>query len=188
MSRLAGAYDLGRHSGVCAATGRALRPGDAIITALAEAPDAERANAGTPFGLFLHRADFAADAWDAGARPQGLLYFWRTTVPESGQARRILVDDETLLDLLIRLESDVRPSRVAFRFVLGLLLVRRKLLRVVGQRHESTADGEREIWLVLPKGSDPAAPSIALVNPRLREEDVCAIAEELGEIMQGHEA
>jgi hypothetical protein len=59
---------------------------------------------------------------------------------------------------------------------------------VVGQRHESPADGERTVWLVLPKGSDPTAPPIALVNPRLREEDVCAIAEELGEIMQGHEA
>lgn len=195
MTRLTGAYDLGRSAGACAASGAALRPGQPCVVALCEASDGERPDAGTPFGLFLKRLDYSVEAWDAGSRPERLLFYWRTSVPESGQERRLLVDDETLLDLFLRLEADERPNRIAFRFVLGLLLVRRRLLRVVGQRHETiertgAADGrperiEREVWLLQPRGVESSAPPIALVNPRLREEDVCAIAEELGEIMQG---
>lgn len=213
MTRLSGAYDLGRFSGTCATTGATLDPGAPCITALIEASGADQANAGTPFGLFLRRMDFSLEGWErfrrdegGNARSDGILYYWRTTAPTSEGRRSLLVDDEVLLDIFHRLEADERPQRVAFRFVLGLFLIRRKLLRVVGQRREpwtgpgrpavttdraaarSDADhvaGSREVWLVQVRGSDPSAAPIALVNPDLRDDDVREIAEQLGDVMQG---
>jgi hypothetical protein len=205
MSRLSGAYELGRSAGVCAATGQPFAPGDPCVVALSEAADLDHADAGTPAGLPLRRSEWSLAAWDQGRRPEGVFCFWRTTFEPGDRARRMLVDDETLLDLFHRMDGDERPQRVAFRFVLMLLLVRKRLLRVAGHRREvarpggAAADGPpsqpgeswprengpREIWLVTPRGSDPLAPPIRVVNPELREEDTREIAEQLGEIMQG---
>ncbi len=189
MSRITGAYDLGRATGICAASGQPLEPGAPCVIALADAPDVESSNAGTPSGLFLRRLEFSESAWDImtkeRTRPAGLYCFWRTTW-SGGQRRSMLVDDETLIDIFHRLDSDERPQRVAFRFVLALLLVRKKLLRMVGHTRDKAADGaDRELWLVVPRGSEPNTPPIAVVNPRLGEEDVREIANQLGEIMSG---
>jgi hypothetical protein len=197
MSRLSGSYDLGRFTGTCAVTGQRLEPGTPCVTALCEASDVESANAGTPFGVFLRRYDYSVDGWkeisganESGATrgPAGLLYFWRTTVPTGEGRRSILIDDEVLLEIFHRLEVDTRPQRVAFRFVLGLYLIRRKLLRVVGQRRDSDGGAERELWLVLVRGTDSSAPPIEMLNPRLRDEDVAEIAGQLNEVMQGNVA
>jgi hypothetical protein len=200
MSRLSGSYDLGRATGVCAATGAPLEQGAPCVIALAEVDDPGVANAGTPSGQFLRRLEYSLAAWEAGARPEGLFCFWRTTWT-GGQQRKMFVDDETLLDLFHRLEADERPQRQAFRFVLTLFLVRKKLLRMVGQRREQVTEtngaegGEpeaasasrtpREYWLVAVRGSDPAAQPIAVLNPRLGEDDIEAIAGQLNEIMSG---
>ncbi|MDZ4756164.1 MAG: hypothetical protein SGJ11_16935 [Phycisphaerae bacterium] len=189
MSRLTGAYDLGRATGVCAATGIPLAQGASCVIALADAPTLESSNAGTPSGMFLRRLEYSSDAWNAliaaGTPPEGLYCFWRTTWA-GGQQRKMLVDDETLLDIFHRLDSDERPQRMAFRFVLALLLVRKRLLRMVGHRRDKTKDGgDRELWLVIPRGSEPGTPPISVVNPRLGEDDVREIAAQLGEIMAG---
>ena len=186
MSRPGSTYELGRSSGTCAATGEPLAPGTPCVTALCEAADPSEADAGTPFGLFLRRLDIARPAWEAGFRPAGLFCFWRGTVQEPGKAKRILIDDEALLDLFARLEGDERPARVAFRFVLMLLLIRKRLLKVVEQRTEPGSDGgsEREFWSVLPRG--PEAAPVRVENPRLKDADVQEIAEQLGEVLQGN--
>ncbi len=200
MSRLSGSYDLGRATGVCAATGAPLEQGAPCVIALAEVDDPDAANAGTPSGQFLRRLEYSIAAWEAGARPEGLFCFWRTTWT-GGQRRKMFVDDETLLDLFHRLEADERPQRQAFRFVLTLFLVRKKLLRFVGQRREAVAESQggddagtdgsparrtgREYWLVSVRGSDPTAPPLAVLNPRLGEDDIEAIAGQLNEIMSG---
>ncbi|MBL9121584.1 MAG: hypothetical protein JNL80_16880 [Phycisphaerae bacterium] len=184
MSRLSGSYDLGRATGVCAATGVPLEPGAPCVIALAEVATPEQANAGSPSGMFLRRLEYSIPAWEAlakdGKRPDGLFCFWRT-VWSGGQSRKMFVDDETLLDIFQRLDADERPQRQAFRFVLMLFLVRKKLLRVVGTRR----DGERESWLVNMRGTDPASPPTSVVNPRLKEDDIREIADQLSEIMQG---
>jgi hypothetical protein len=184
MSRLTGAYDLGRATGVCAATGAKLAPGAACVVALVDAPDPESSNAGTPSGLFLRRLEYGLDAWNElvarSGEPEGLYCFWRTTW-SADQKKKMLLDDEALLDIFMRLESDERPQRMAFRFVLALLLVRKKLLKIVGHQR----DGARELWLVLPRGSEPTSRPFPVVHPKLTDEDVREITEQLVEIMAG---
>jgi hypothetical protein len=186
MSRPGSTYELGRSRGTCAATGETLSLGTPCVTALCEAPDPAEADAGTPFGLFLRRLDVALPAWEAGFRPAGMFCFWRTSVQEPGTAKRMLIDDEALVELFTRLEGDGRAARTAFRFVLMLLLIRKRLLKVVEQRTEAGPDGgpDREVWLVLPRGSESAP--VRVENPRLKDSDVQEIADQLGEVLQGN--
>ncbi|MBL9140417.1 MAG: hypothetical protein JNK53_01005 [Phycisphaerae bacterium] len=174
MSRVPGTYSLGRSASVCASTGRALVPGEAIVATLCDAPEGDQS------GHEFVRVDFNADAWDGGARPERMVCFWRTTAPESDHKRRLLVDDDTLLELFDRLENDERPQRMAYRWLLCLILLRKKLLRHA--RVERV--GEDECWLVRRRGSGEEVPAIRVRNPKIRDEDLQELAEHLGEVMQ----
>ncbi len=153
-------------------TGAQLECGAHIVAALVDDPTAATG---------LRRVEIAADAWDAAQRPPHLVAFWKTEVPAPGAKRRVFVDDAALLDLFDRLGQEARAHQVGFRFVLMLLLVRKRLLRVIGQR-EATAT---ECWVVTPKGSPEGDPGIEVVNPRLDEQAMREITEQLGEVLDG---
>jgi len=173
MSRISTTWDIGRSSGHCAATGSPLSPGDACIVALVERED--------DLSAPLARVDFSEAGWASGPRPKGVIAFWKTTVPEASEKRRGFVDDQTLLDLFERLGGDERPHRVRFRFVLMLLLVRKKLLRVVGT---ASAEGV-ERWSVLPRGAAEGEVPAEVVNPKLDERAMAEVTEQLGEVLDG---
>lgn len=174
MSPTNAAFQLGRFTASCASEGRALVAGEPIVATLCDAPEDDRS------GHEFVRRDFSLAAWESGARPEGLVCFWRTTAPEAEQRRRLLVDDGTLLELFDRLEGDARPQRVAYRWLLCLILLRKRMLRHV--RVERTTDGED--WLVQRRGADDAAPPIRVTNPRIRDEDLQELSGHLGEVMQ----
>jgi len=177
MSRFADQYTVAKATGECAATGRALEPGEPCIATLCDLPDEDG----------FERRDYSAEAWERGDRPERLFSYWKTTVPQPNEQRKLLVDDSVLMDLFERLADDDRPHRVAFRFVLGLILMRKRLLKFTGRREEAV-EGEaepREVWLMSPRGSDPDAPAIEMVNPHLTDEDVRELTDQLSEILQG---
>lgn len=173
MSRISTTWDIGRSSGQCAATGRPLEPGAPCIVALIE----REGDLASPFA----RADFSQEGWDSAARPKGVVAFWRATVPQPNEKRRGFVDDQTLLDLFERLGSDDRPHRVRFRFVLMLLLVRKRLLRLVGTESKAGV----ESWMVLPRGAEEGEAPVAVLNPRLDETATREVTEQLGEVLDG---
>jgi hypothetical protein len=179
-------YHVARATGRCAATGRALEPGEACIATLCDLPG----EPGEARGPGLQRRDFSLAAWESGARPEGLFSFWRTVVPKPSDRRRLLVDDAVLMDLFERLAGDERPQRVAFRFVLGLILLRKKLLRFAGRTGDGPAGapghvrGGEERWLMIPRGALPEDPPIAVINPHLSDDDVRDLTEQLSEVLQ----
>ncbi len=93
----------------------------------------------------------------------------------------MLVDDDVLLDLFQRLETDDRPQRQAFRFVLGLALIRKRLLKCVGREE----DGGMEHWLITQKGDPQEQIPMKLLNPKLVEDDVQSLADQLGAVLSG---
>jgi len=171
MSRFGSQYSVGRVSGTCVATGRELVAGDRVVAALVENEEGA-----------LERVDFSAEAWDEGRRPERLFSHWRTVVPEPGERRTPFVDDEVLVDLFDRLGEDEREDRTAFRFVLGLILMRKRLLRFTGKLPGGAGP---ETWLMRRRGQDPETESIRLVNPGLGDDDVSELTAQLGEILQG---
>src|SRR5688572_26025329 len=151
-----GSLDVPRPGGRCAASGRVIEPGEKFIAAVRE----------TPTGL--ERLDVAVEHWDSFDRT-GLLAFWQTVMPRSEQKKKVFVDDEVLCTLFERLADAAEPVKVNFRFVLGLLLMRKRLVVYEETRHQ---DG-RDVWVVRMKGKTD---KLELVDPKLDEAQVADVS------------
>lgn len=182
-------YPIGRPTRVCRLTGRELAQGDRFVAALLDAPlDAATAVTATPATTpIARRFDFAEAAWDSLSdhrRIDGVrvLAYWRGTVAHQDAKPRPLLDDSTLEDLFEQTESvpgpDAGPAELArhdgLRFVLGLMMLRRRLLTL-----EGTRDG---VMLVRQRGlpRPPAGPPfVELRDPGLTEASTLSIITEL---------
>jgi hypothetical protein len=181
MSRFGTDYQIARATGRCAATDTVLEPGSTCVATLCDRP-VESGQEG------FERRDFSLEAWEAGHRPEGLFSYWKTTVPHPDAKPRLVIDETVLMELFERLASDERPQRIAFRFVLGLILMRKKHFKFVGR--EQVAG--QEWWLLQPRGTGASAgggtdsppPPIRLANPQLSDDDVRSLIEQLSEILQ----
>ena len=180
MSMAGSTYPVSRSSGACAETGAPFASGERYVAVLAERD-------GEPDGA-LERRDYSLGAWESGARPPAPLRVfavWRATYQEHPPAKQPLLGDEELLDLFSQLGEADQPKQISFRYVLGLLLVRRRLLRVVGSRHR-TAEAPGAL-LVLPKGQTEGHP-IAVIDPGLDDAAIADVIEQLGQVLPGAEA
>lgn len=160
---------IGKSTGRCAASGEALAPGTPCVSVLRDLGDAG-----------YERLDYAVEAWASGVRPEGEYYFWRTIVPQPNERRAITIDDDVLEEMLVRLEEDTRPERIAFRWLVALMLLRKRRLRHL---RVETRDG-RETWLFHRRSDGDGAPPIAVVNPHLDEDDLRSLADQLGAFVE----
>jgi hypothetical protein len=104
---------------------------------------------------------------------------------EPGAHTKAFIDDEALLDLLEQLEGASEPSRQSFRYVLTLLLVRKRLLKFEGARQQ----GPAKVMLVrraTPAGATPG-PLMEVIDPAMDEAAIAAAVEQLGSIMSGEQ-
>lgn len=176
MTRAAGqgsGYEIGRATGVCAASGEALSPGDAIVAALIEHPE----NDG------FARLDFSFDAWSGGARPEPpavLFGFWKAVVPEPNAPTGPVIDAEGLLGLFEQLAEADDPDRIALRYLIALVLVRKREL-VLDRVDRS---GAEPVLLVRPKGAAHREDEPTLVPEPPANVDVAAILDQLGDALQ----
>lgn len=197
-------YEIPRATGRCAATDDPLEPGQAYYAVLvelpAEPPDPAAAhqspNEAASNALGLTRLDVCEKAWLDGYRPQGLFCHWKSVVPEPNQKKKLFVDDSILLNLLRRLEGAQEPQRLAFRYVLALILMRKKLLRYDGTdwRTEQVEgqDIRRGWWKLTPKLDLSKGPlgkwspdeTIVVLDPQLDESQIEQVTTQLGEILE----
>jgi len=197
-------YDIARPTGQCAFTGRPLASGEHYISALVEAPlDETPATSSNILGF--KRLDISSEAWAEGNRPEHLFSFWKSVVPQPNQKKKLFVDDGVLMDLLRRLADAGQQQRLAFRFVLALVLMRKKLLRYDGTQKrndtvtiEATESApsttqvvEREWWIMTPKldvtkgqfGKWNEDERIEVLDPRLDEAQIQQVTGQLNEIL-----
>lgn len=174
MGLLDSRYSVHRCTGVCAASGRAFAPGEPHVAVLAESPE---------HGLV--RLDFAVDAWEGGARPGAPLRvfgFWRGVFQPHEQAKKQLMGDDELLELFDTLSGASDAKQVRFRYVLALLLIRRRLLRVVGQRRGS--DGVTLQVLRRGESAGETTPT-PVVDPGLDDVAIAEAVEQLTALVEG---
>ncbi|MFZ4698214.1 MAG: hypothetical protein ACOYMO_09440, partial [Phycisphaerales bacterium] len=154
MSRDATSIPVGKPTFRCAATGAALPAGTACMTAVRE----------TEQGGF-ERLEYGMQAWNDGVRPDGLLCWWKTIMPEADARKRLVLDDEAIEEVFDRLVDDARPNRVAVRWLLAMILLRKKRLR-----HLRVEDRQGvEHWLFSRRGDEEGAPATEVVRPQLDE-------------------
>jgi hypothetical protein len=124
----------------------------------------------------FERIDVASECWDAFDR-KDVLAFWQAVMPRAEARKQLFVDDTVLCDLFERLSDAGEPAKVNFRFVLGLILMRKRLVSYDGAR----IDGQgREVWSMRLKGRDD---HLDLINPRLDERQVREVSQQLSQIL-----
>ena len=158
-----GGYDVARPMGKCHVTGAAIAPGEKFMAALRE----------TPTGF--ERVDVCLGAWNQFDRKDVLAY-WQAVMPHQEQKKKVFVDDEVLCDLFERLKETEEPAKLNFRFVLGLILMRKKLLIY----DESRIEDGKDIWVLHFKGKED---KLDLLNPRLDESQMAEVSQQLGQIL-----
>lgn len=159
-----GQYEIGRPLGRCAVSGGEIPPGTKFMAALRE----------TPAGF--ERLDISATAWESFDGKSDLLAFWQSVMPEPHRKPKVFVDDTVLCELFERLADVEEPAKVSFRFVLGLILMRKRLVTYDSTRH----DGGREIWRVKLKGREQP---LDMVDPKLSEDQLGDVTQQLGQIL-----
>lgn len=156
-------WEIARGTGRCAISGHDFIEGESYYAALLEGP------AG------LERRDYALDAWTGP--PEGAVCYWRARVPVRDK-KPAAIDTELLTHLFLRLEDEPSETSQQFRFVLGLLLMRKKLLRF----EQTVRDTEREYWQMRLL-SDQSLHQV--LNPRLTGEHVDRLSQQLLAILSG---
>jgi hypothetical protein len=146
----------------CTATGRELRPGEKYFTALLDVD-----------GKFI-RQDYSSEAWQGP--PEGVFSFWMGRVPAQEESRRPRIDDDLLFDCFQRLEGQAEPEKVNFRYVIALLLMRRKRFKF----EEARKEGGQEVLRVRCAKTKNVYQA---VNPGLTEEAMAAVQEEVFKVL-----
>lgn len=146
----------------CAKTGRELKPGEKYFTALLEEGD------------HFQRQDYSVEGWQGP--PAGAFSFWMGKVPPPQQASRPKIDDDLLEECFHRLEGQLEPGKVNFRYVVTLLLARRKRMKLEGTLVE---DGIEKLTVRCVRSGD----TYHVVNPKLSEEEMGQVQDEVFKVL-----
>jgi hypothetical protein len=155
-------YEIKPPSLRCARTGRELKPGEIYYSTLTASADG------------FVRTDFAEEAWSGP--PQGAIGFWRARVPAAGRSRPQFVHDSVLVDFFEQLADETDPQKVNFRYILALLLMRKKILKLAGADTESG----RDVLLVRAAATGEVH---RVVNPGLSEQELGAVQAEVERVL-----
>jgi hypothetical protein len=120
-------------------------------------------------GKFV-RKDYSLEAWQGA--PEGAFRFWMGRLAAPQGKRRQPIDDEMLLECFERLEGQLEPSRLRFRYVIALLLMRRRRLRF----EETQQDGSQEVLILRCTRSGARH---LVVNPGLTEEELATVQDDV---------
>lgn len=121
-------YEVQRSTRHCSATGREFAPGETYYSVLV----AE--------GAELKRCDYAADAWPGP--PAEAVGWWKSQVLGRAAARKHWAPNDVMLQFWDELAE--QPDKQDMRYVLTLLLIRRRVFRL----EEETIDAGREFLVV----------------------------------------
>ena len=122
-------FDVRACSRRCASTERTLQAGDAYFSVLEEQ------------GTGMQRTDYSVEAWQGP--PEECIGWWRSKIPTKEGGKPKLAPTEVMLNLLSALAK--RPEDQEFRYLLSLLLLRRRILK----REEATRNQAGNEVLVL---------------------------------------
>ncbi len=157
-------WDIKKPLGQCSGSGKEIEHGTEYFGALVVAEEG------------LQRRDFCAEYWES-EKPDVFCH-WKTRLPEPGQKKQLFVDDQMLMAFFERLAAETDPENISFRFVLTLILMRKRLLKY----EESRTEDGKEIWRLRIPG-DKSAGSVEVVNPHLDEKQIEQLSSQIGEIL-----
>jgi len=156
-------WEIDKPVGQCCGTGKKIEPGEEYFGALVETDEG------------LVRRDFCADYWEQ-EKPDVFCY-WKTKLPHPDQKKQIFVDDEMLMAFFERLERETEQEKINFRFVLALVLMRKRRLKYDSSKIEE----DKEIWRLRIAGEKQF---VEVINPHLDDGQIGQLSSQMGKILQ----
>jgi hypothetical protein len=148
---------------VCAATERPLVRGETCHSVLIER-DGE-----------IARLDFSEEGWTGS--PDGAIADWLTVVPDFA-AKPKTVDTESLMRYFEQLCEEANPAHEQLRYVLALLLLQKRRLRLEGSRTDE--DGNDFLEFIGSKSEGP----FEVQDSDLTEEEIVSLQATLNAQLQ----
>ncbi len=156
-------WTINKPLGECCGTGRKIEPGEEYFGALVEGQEG------------LERRDYSAEYWEKES-PEVFCY-WKTKLADPDEKKELFVSDEMLMAFFERLANETDQEKVNFRFVLALVLMRKRKLKYDATR----IDEGKEIWVLRVVGQKDMA---EVVNPHLDDEQIEQLTSQIGQILQ----
>lgn len=210
-------WNVNRTSTVCAGCGKTMEAGEVCWAALCEtmvvgggggqegvekAAEEQRRDA-TATATGMVRIDYCEACWDAGKRPgseqeqanKEMFSHWKTLIPTPTEKKRLFVDDAVLVDVFSRLAEKNNPQDIRFRFVLALILMRKRVLRYEASRPWVSPEqngevggvmGGAEEWDMILRGSEKEnrePEAVKVINPNLTPEQIGEVSVQLSQIL-----
>jgi hypothetical protein len=122
-------YEVQHSSRRCSVSGRSFAPGETYYSAL------------LPEGADVVRHDYAADAWQGP--PAEAIGWWKSQVPNPTEKKKHWAPNDVMLQFWDDLAA--MPDKQDMRYVLTLLLVRRRVFRLEEEKRDEQG---REVMVV----------------------------------------
>ena len=114
-------YNISKTSGACLRCRKELGPDEEFVAVVRQVEEE------------FHREDYCLACWQslesAGAAEEADLFgIWRAQSPRTQGKKKLFIDDGLLIDFFHRLDGATDDLKLSFRYVLALVLMRKKLL------------------------------------------------------------
>ncbi len=156
-------WEIKKTLGQCAGTDKPFDTGQEYFAALVQTDEG------------LERRDFSIDYWQE--QKPDVYCFWKTKMPSPEEKKKIFIDNEMLMAFFERLAEETQQEKINFRFVLTLVLMRKRKLKY----DSSVIENGDEIWTMRVTGQDR---NVTVVNPHLTEDQIEQLSVQMGQILQ----
>ncbi|MCE9608448.1 MAG: hypothetical protein K8U03_26490 [Planctomycetia bacterium] len=154
-------FEVVKSTRTCAVSGREIAAGETYYTVLMKD------------GAMVKRLDYSAASWNGP--PEDAIGWWKSTMPaREGSKKQKLAPSEVMLQLFAELEDS--PEQYDLRYVLTLLLIRRRLMRLEETvKEDDTGVAGETMVLYCPRDEqtyrvrvvDPSEPRVAEIQAYL---------------------
>lgn len=155
-------FEVQRCTRKCCATERDLRAGEVFYSVLLSA------------GGKVVRHDYSAEAWPGP--PEGAIGWWKSVYVDAAANRLHWAPNDVMLNYFEQL--DANPAAADARYVLALLLVRRRVMRV--ERAETDEAEQETLVLFCPRNEVEYRVSVTTPTP----ERIATIQNDLAQLLQ----
>ena len=154
-------FEVQRCTRRCAKTDRELRPGEWFYSVLVSE------------GSETVRYDYCTDAWEEP--PEDAVAWWKSQMPEANAKKANWAPNDVMLDYFQQLDG--QADKLDVRYILALLMVRRRVLRL--EENEVDQNGGESLVLFCPRNDVEYRVAVAMPDPARAEE----IQEELAHLL-----
>ena len=156
-------WEICKPLGECSGTGKKIEPGQEYYGALVETQEDG-----------LVRKDYSGDYW-LSEQPE-IYCYWKTRMPLPNEKKQLFISDEMLMAFFDRLETETDQERVNFRFVLTLILMRKRRLKYDSC---TVVDGKEQWTLKVAREQR----TVDVVNPHLNEDQIEELSSQMGQVL-----